>query len=41
MMTKEIHIHVANQPGVLSRVAQVFARRGFNVESFASCARLG
>ena len=32
-MTKEIHIHVANQPGVLSRVAQVFARRGFNIES--------
>ncbi len=33
MIYKSLHIHVANQPGVLSRVAQVFARRGFNIES--------
>lgn len=28
-----ISIYVANKPGVLVRVAQVFARRGFNVDS--------
>lgn len=28
-----ISIQVQNQPGVLSRVALVFARRGFNIES--------
>lgn len=33
MIYKSLRIHVANQPGVLSRVAQVFARRGFNIES--------
>jgi len=28
-----ISIYVANKPGVLVRVAQVFARRGFNIDS--------
>ncbi len=28
-----ISIHVANKPGVLARIAQVFARRGFNIDS--------
>ena len=32
MIHQEIHIHATNQPGVLSRVAQVFTRRGFNIE---------
>ncbi|MCF7848791.1 MAG: acetolactate synthase small subunit [Kiritimatiellales bacterium] len=33
---KNLHtlsVYVANKPGVLARVAQVFARRGFNIES--------
>jgi len=33
---KPIHtlsVYVANKPGVLARIAQVFARRGFNIES--------
>jgi acetolactate synthase-1/3 small subunit len=33
---KKMHtlsVYVANKPGVLARVAQVFARRGFNIES--------
>lgn len=33
---KTIHtlsVYVANKPGVLARIAQVFARRGFNIES--------
>ncbi len=28
-----LSVYVANRPGVLARVAQVFARRGFNIES--------
>jgi acetolactate synthase-1/3 small subunit len=28
-----ISVYVANKPGVLVRVAQVFARRGFNIDS--------
>lgn len=28
-----LSVYVANKPGVLSRIAQVFARRGFNIES--------
>ena len=28
-----ISLHVANKPGVLNRIAQVFARRGFNIDS--------
>jgi acetolactate synthase I/III small subunit len=28
-----ISLYVANKPGVLNRVAQVFARRGFNIDS--------
>ena len=33
---KTIHtlsVYVANRPGVLARIAQVFSRRGFNIES--------
>jgi acetolactate synthase-1/3 small subunit len=33
---KNIHtlsVYVANKPGALARIAQVFARRGFNIES--------
>src|SRR5690606_24226835 len=30
-----ISVLVENQPGVLARVAHVFARRGFNIESLA------
>ena len=33
---KPIHtlsVYVANKPGALARIAQVFARRGFNIES--------
>ncbi len=38
MNTTELGIHnlsvyVANKPGVLARIAQVFARRGFNIDS--------
>lgn len=37
-MTNQLIIHtlsvyVSNKPGVLARIAQVFARRGFNIES--------
>lgn len=28
-----LSVYVANKPGVLSRVAQVFARRGYNIDS--------
>ncbi len=28
-----ISIYVANKPGVLARIAQVFSRRGFNIDS--------
>ncbi len=28
-----ISLYVANQPGVLARIAQTFARRGFNIDS--------
>uniref|UniRef100_UPI003564A1F3 acetolactate synthase small subunit n=1 Tax=Pontiella sp. TaxID=2837462 RepID=UPI003564A1F3 len=33
---KNIHtlsVYVSNKPGVLARIAQVFSRRGFNIES--------
>ena len=33
---KSVHtlsVYVSNKPGVLARIAQVFARRGFNIES--------
>lgn len=28
-----VSVYVANKPGVLARIAQVFARRGFNIDS--------
>jgi acetolactate synthase-1/3 small subunit len=28
-----LSVYVSNNPGVLARIAQVFARRGFNIES--------
>lgn len=34
--TNDLHtisLYVANKPGVLARIAQVFARRGFNIDS--------
>ncbi len=31
--THTISMYVANKPGVLARIAQVFARRGFNIDS--------
>ena len=42
-LKKDIHtvsLLVANKPGVLVRIAQVFARRGFNIDSLAVCATL-
>ncbi len=32
-----ISLHVRNRPGVLVRIAQVFARRGYNIESLVVC----
>ena len=32
-MIHTISVYVANRPGVLARIAQVFARRGFNIDS--------
>lgn len=31
--THTISVYVTNRPGVLARIAQVFSRRGFNIES--------
>ena len=31
--THTLSVYVANKPGVLARVAQVFSRRGFNIDS--------
>ena len=31
--THNLSVYVANKPGVLARIAQVFARRGFNIDS--------
>ena len=31
--THTISVYVANRPGVLARIAQVFSRRGFNIDS--------
>ncbi len=31
--THTLSVFVANKPGVLARIAQVFARRGFNIDS--------
>jgi len=28
-----ISVYVANKPGVLARVAQIFSRRGYNIDS--------
>ena len=33
MTVHTISVYVANKPGVLARIAQVFARRGFNIDS--------
>jgi acetolactate synthase-1/3 small subunit len=33
LMTHTLSVYVANKPGVLARIAQVFARRGFNIDS--------
>lgn len=36
MHSNDVHtisLYVANKPGVLARIAQVFARRGFNIDS--------
>jgi len=31
--THTLSVYVANKPGVLARIAQLFSRRGFNIES--------
>lgn len=31
--THNLSVYVANKPGVLARISQVFARRGFNIDS--------
>lgn len=31
--THNLSVYVANQPGALARIAQVFARRGYNIDS--------
>ncbi len=31
--THNLSVYVANKPGVLARIAQVFARRGYNIDS--------
>ena len=31
--THNLSVYVTNKPGVLARIAQVFARRGFNIDS--------
>ena len=31
--THTLSVYVANRPGVLARIAQVFSRRGYNIES--------
>ena len=33
MINHTISVYVANKPGVLARIAQIFARRGFNIDS--------
>jgi len=33
MAQHTLSVYVANKPGVLSRIAQTFARRGYNIES--------
>lgn len=43
MKPDDIHtlsVYVANKPGVLARVAQVFARRGFNIDSLVVSAAM-
>ena len=31
--TRTLSVYVSNKPGVLARIAQVFARRGYNIDS--------
>ncbi|HBA85292.1 MAG TPA: acetolactate synthase small subunit [Verrucomicrobia bacterium] len=33
LTTHTLSVYVANKPGVLARIAQVFSRRGFNIDS--------
>jgi len=33
IQSHDLSVYVANRPGVLARIAQVFARRGFNIDS--------
>ena len=35
MTTHTLSVLVENKPGVLARVASLFSRRGFNIESLA------
>ncbi|MDO4718932.1 MAG: acetolactate synthase small subunit, partial [Propionibacteriaceae bacterium] len=35
MSTHTLSVLVANQPGVLTRIAGLFSRRGFNIDSLA------
>jgi acetolactate synthase I/III small subunit len=35
-----LSVYVANKPGVLARIAQVFARRGFNIDSLVVSASM-
>ena len=35
-----LSVYVSNKPGALARIAQVFARRGFNIESLVVSRRL-
>jgi acetolactate synthase I/III small subunit len=38
--THTLSVYVANKPGVLARIAQVFARRGFNIDSLVVSASM-
>ena len=38
--THTLSVYVANKPGVLARISQVFARRGFNIDSLVVSASM-